>query len=104
MNNFQVVLSRAAKTDLTRITCWYEAQSNELGKSFLSEYQAQKSRIQKGPFQYQVFIDEFRRCSIKKFPYHIYYEIAQDRKQVVIQAIYHQQRGPEVIAQQLSDF
>ena len=82
----------AAEIELDEAFKWYEAQQQNLGLQFLTEFDAAIRRISAYPKSYALLDNEVRRCLIKRFPYGVLYGIDTDT--IVIIAIAHLHRKP----------
>ena len=82
----------AAEIELDEAFKWYEAQQQNLGVQFLTEFDAAIRRISAYPKSYALLDNEVRRCLIKRFPYGVLYGIDTDT--IVIIAIAHLHRKP----------
>jgi plasmid stabilization system protein ParE len=88
----KVEFLEAAQTELDDAFNWYEAQQENLGVQFLTEFDAAIRRIFAYPASYALLENEVRRCLIKRFPYGILYGIDADT--IVIIAVAHLHRKP----------
>lgn len=88
----KLLLSAAARADLTDAMRYYEAQQVGLGVQFLDEIQAALNRTAMFPQAWPTFSKRTRRCLLSRFPYGVMYEIRTDTIRVV--AVGHQHRGP----------
>lgn len=101
MPGYDLIISPNAEKDLTRAFCWYEAESKGLAVGFMAAYRRQCDRLASAPFMYAKYRKEIRRCSLTKFPYHLYYLIDEDRARIDIIAVLHQSRDPLLMDQRL---
>jgi len=82
----------AAQAELDEAFNWYETQQRDLGRQFLTEFDAAVRRISAYPASYALFEGDVRRCLIKRFPYGILYGVNADT--IIIIAVAHLHRKP----------
>ena len=75
---------------------WYYAQQKGLEKRFADDVKKCTSRLQKNPYHYEVKYKQVRTALCTIFPYAIHFYIDEAAQQLVIIAIVHQHRDPEV--------
>ena len=56
-------------------------------------------RIRESPQLYARYKDDYRRASVRRFPYAIYYEL--DEGVVVVYAVFHESQDPAKLDQRL---
>ena len=71
---------------------WYEEQRPGLGEKFFSNLLAQLDLIQENPESWALLHRNVRACTIRRFPYVVYYRIFSDRINAV--AVLHGHRHP----------
>jgi plasmid stabilization system protein ParE len=82
----------AADADIEAAFNWYQAEQSGLGVEFLEEVRSAYNRIISSPLKYQELRFGIRRALIRRFPYAIYFVVAQ--KTVLIVAVLHTARDP----------
>ena len=87
----------AAQDEVEETAARYEAQRDSLGQEFRSEFEAALGRMVQNPQLYGVELGEFRACSLRRFPYTIFYIDLEDR--IWLGAVAHQSRRPAYWAQ-----
>jgi toxin ParE1/3/4 len=87
----------AAQVEVEEAAAHYEAQRVGLGQEFRSEFEAALRRIVQNPQMYAVELGEFRACTLRRFPYIIFYIDFEDR--IWLGAVAHQSRRPGYWAQ-----
>jgi plasmid stabilization system protein ParE len=85
-----------AKEDIRDAARWYNKQSQGLGKRFIAEVRDSVQFIKQNPTASSIRYDEVRTTVLKVFPFMIHYTIDEDNKTVVISAVLHTSRDPEV--------
>ena len=94
MNNYEIVVLRAAKIDLEEIIDWYESQKIGLGLNFFREVQEMFSRLTINPLVYQENFLFVRKAVLFKYPYSIFYAVNEVDLEIEILAILHQRINP----------
>ena len=93
---YDVYFSSEAESDLREATEWYEEQRIGLGQDFVSYLDTSLHMLQKNPKLYQVLYKNIRSVLIKKYPYCIFYNIEEEKKEIHIFALLHTKRNPEI--------
>jgi toxin ParE1/3/4 len=96
-----VAFHPAAQGEVEEAAAHYEAQRDGLGQVFRSEFEAALGRIVQNPQMYGVELGEFRACSLRRFPYTIFYIDLEDR--LWLGAVAHQSRRPGYWARRQTD-
>lgn len=72
---------------------FYQSRLPGLGADYLAEFDAVMARICAEPAFYpQAGTPDIRKAGLKRFPFHVIYQVAA--KQIVVLAIAHQRRRP----------
>jgi len=94
---YTIKLLKEAEKDLSSACEWYEEKQLGLGKKLRLEVDAHLTRIRKNPYLFQVrFAEVFRFAPLKVFPYLVVYKIKENDKEVIVNAIFHCSRNPEI--------
>ncbi len=93
---FNIIFSPQVFEDIKQAVDWYDTKQKGLGNKFLSSVKHNNSILRKDPFCVAVKYDEIRCIPVYKFPYLMHYRIEKDLKTVVVFAIYHTSRNPEI--------
>ena len=88
----RVWLRPQAGAEIRRARVWYEEQVPALGSQFVRALEAGVEAIGERPEAFPKVYGEYRQCLIRRFPYSIYFRIADDA--IVIIAVHHQRRDP----------
>jgi len=94
-----LLLRPEARADLRDAYDWYQDQREGLGEEFLHEVRVVIDRILSTPTLYQQIRGEVRRALPRRFPYGVFYLVEAER--VVVLAVTHQARDPEVWRQRI---
>jgi len=84
---FKVVYIPLAKEDLKKAIGYYKDISPKLAKDFIARIAEGKNYITQNPYGDDVMYREIRMHNIRQFPYHIHYQIIENKKQILILAI-----------------
>jgi plasmid stabilization system protein ParE len=82
-----------AEADIETAASWYEKQCSGLGNQFLNEILDMCNKIAGNPNSFSVIHRETRRAVIRRFPFGIYYRIAQES--IIVIAVMHGSRHPK---------
>jgi plasmid stabilization system protein ParE len=87
-----LILAPEAEHDLAEAYAWYEGQRVGVGEEFLRSVDARIQAILRTPEMHAVAFENYRRALVRKFPYAIIYEYANDT--VTVYAVLHTSRDP----------
>jgi toxin ParE1/3/4 len=73
---------------------WYDDQKENLGKSFARAVENTVNTIRINPLQYAQVLRGKRKAPVKNFPYIVVFKV--DRDCIVVLAIFHTSRNPEL--------
>mgnify|MGYP001239686595 CR=1 FL=1 len=94
--SYRIKLLPEARQDILDSIGWYNEQKEGLGQLF---YQAIKSRlayISNNPLHYQISYRNIRNALVSNFPYQVHYWIEETSKLIIVFAITHTRRNPDV--------
>jgi len=86
--------------DLADARNWYENRSYGLGEDFLLMAYAAFGELAEFPEQYAEVYGHYRRALLRRFPYSVYYLIAQDT--VTVYGVFHSSRDPQAVTGMLN--
>lgn len=84
------------KFDIQEAKEWYKNQKLGLEKRFAREVKKSILRVQKNPKAYELKYKNVRSAFTNVFPYSIHFLIDDALNQIVIVAILHQSRNPNI--------
>lgn len=93
---YKVVLSPLAKEDVKEASKWYNKQKAGLGKKFVSRIKKTMVYIQKNPYMAQVRFDHVHVTVLNQFPFSIHYKVKEELKTILIHAVLHDRRNPDL--------
>lgn len=82
--------------DIEETTEWYESQVKGLGLRYRNQAKKQITSLKKNPYLFSIKYSEIRCRKIEKFPFLIHYIIDEDIKMVMVFAVFHTSRSPEI--------
>ena len=88
-----------AEEDVAQAYAWYEGRRTGLGEDFLSRVDACIQAIRRTPEMHAVVHENYRRALVRRFPYAIFYEYANDT--VTVYCVFHTSQDPEKWRQRL---
>ena len=88
-----MIIRPEAEADVVTARAWYERQREGLGSAFLLCVEEVLDHIDRTPGLYPVVYQEVRRAFTRRFPYAVYYRVADD--DVVVLGILHTRRDPQ---------
>ena len=92
---YQIKIEGEAKFDIQEAITWYNTQQAGLGKKFHAEIKEYLNSLKISPF-FEIKYDKIRCLPLKKFPYILHYTIDEINNFVIIRAVYHTGRNPEL--------
>ncbi len=95
-----LVVALEAQHDLDKAYAWYEGQRYGLGEIFLTRVDACIRAVLRRPEIYAAVHENYRRALVRRFPYAIFYEYADDV--VTVYCVFHTSRDPGKWRQRLS--
>lgn len=89
---YAVKLRPQAVADVGAAYEWYEEQRTGLGEEFLVAVEDALDFLSYNPKAFSEKYPKIRACSLKRFPYSVYYR--PYKRTVWVLAVYHQSRNP----------
>lgn len=91
---YKLIVTSAAKDDMSNSSDWYNEQKKGLGRDFLKEVFTTIGYIEENPLHYSIrFSGKFHFAKTNRFPFLIVYEIFENA--IVINGVFHTSRNPE---------
>ena len=94
--NYKINIFPHAANDIKEIVLWYNQKSPGLGKQFTKNIKNTVKILRENPFAFAIKYENKRVVSAKKFPYLIHYKIDELKKEVIILAVLHTKRNPNI--------
>ncbi len=93
---FKALILPLAKDDIREATLWYNEQQKGLGKKFTLEVRKKIKFIQQNPKAFGKRYKNIRTAVLNIFPFMIHYSVDIEKKTIIIIAILHTSRHPEI--------
>jgi plasmid stabilization system protein ParE len=93
---FKSIILPLAKEDIKEAALWYEEKQTGLGKRFTEQVREKVSFIKTTPKACNIRYDNVRTAVLNVFPFMIHYLIDKDNKTVIVLAVLHTSRTPEI--------
>ncbi|MBD1383860.1 type II toxin-antitoxin system RelE/ParE family toxin [Mucilaginibacter rigui] len=93
---YRLVLLPVAKEDIKDAASWYESKKEKLGKRFTLHVRQITAIVKENPYLYAIRYNEVRTAVLDMFPFMIHYIIDEPGKKVVIIAVLHTSRTPDI--------
>ncbi|HWL93639.1 MAG TPA: type II toxin-antitoxin system RelE/ParE family toxin [Phycisphaerae bacterium] len=88
----RLIVLPPAEQDILEAYQWYESHRDGLGDDFLLTVEAAFSAIEVFPDHAPLTYKNYRRYSLSRFPYFVFYSTTE--KTVDVHAVYHSSRDP----------
>lgn len=86
-------LHTRTRKEIRRAVDWYDQRSDRAGDEFLLELNTMLERIAANPTHFHFTAGNLRRCNLRRFPYHILFEIHLTHVHVL--TVKHHRRHPD---------
>lgn len=96
MHKYQIKVDKKAIEDIKNSRDWYNNQSEGLGNKFAQHTKSQIEKLKTNPFIASVRYENVRCLYTKKFPFLIHYIVNEKANLVIILAVLHCSRNPEI--------
>lgn len=93
---YKSVILPLAKEDIREAVKWYNKQQNGLGKRFTAEVREKVHFMRQNPKASNVRYDDVRTAVLNVFPFMVHFTIDEKNKTVIVSAILHTSRNPEL--------
>ena len=88
----RLILTPGAFDDVRSAKRWYDSQREGLGITFESALEATLERIRRMPQTGKPIQPPFRRATLRRFPYEVFYEF--DPQRILVVLVFHTSRDP----------
>ena len=92
---YKAVILPLAKEDISQAASWYESKQSGLGKRFTNEVRSKVLYIRKNPKASAIRYGITRCAVLNIFPFMIHYNIDEETKSIIINAVFHTSLNPE---------
>jgi len=98
--NYALLITPAANQDVEEIMAFYGSGNDGLAERFMVALRECFRALQENPYLSRLFLrDEIRSIFLMKWPYHVYFRIAE--KNVRVLAVIHTSRDPHYISERI---
>jgi ParE toxin of type II toxin-antitoxin system, parDE len=92
--SFDLTFRPEAEAEVAVAKRWYDEQRPGLGSDFVHALDVALAAITENPFQYQIVWKQYRRVSLRRFPFGLIYHASNQG--IVVLACIHGRRNPKV--------
>jgi plasmid stabilization system protein ParE len=89
----KIIFSENARSEFESACAWYEDQRKGLGAQFVLYIEAKLEMIRKSPELFPLVYSNYRKATLKRFPYLIFFEIVDEN--IHLLAVFHTSRKPK---------
>lgn len=93
---YKSIILPLAKQDIREAALWYNKKSSGLGIRFTTEVREKVSFIRQNPNASNIRHDNIRTIILNIFPYMIHYTVDEKNKTVIVTAVFHTSRDPQL--------
>ncbi len=93
---YDVELSDEAISDYQSAVSWYEEQKSGLGFDFSVRLSDAFMDIAERPSTQRFLLENCRFTFVKQFPFKVYFFVDEDKLSIIVFAILHEKRSPQV--------
>ncbi len=93
---YKSIILPHAQQDIRGAALWYNMRSKGLGRRFTAEVREILRFIRQNPTAFQVRYDKVRTVVLNNFPYMVHYTVEESNKTVLVIAVFHTSRDPDL--------
>jgi len=93
---YKSIILPLAKEDIREAAKWYNKKSQGLGKRLTAEVRGKVRFIRQNPTASIVRYDDVRTAVLNIFPYMVHYTVDEHSQTIVVSAVLHTSRDPEL--------
>lgn len=93
---YQSIILPLAKQDIKEAAHWYNAKQKGLGKKFTSLVREKVKFIRQNPAASAIRYDGVRTAVLDVFPFMIHYSVDDAQRLIVVSAVLHTSRNPQI--------
>ncbi|MDT8394664.1 MAG: type II toxin-antitoxin system RelE/ParE family toxin [Bacteroidales bacterium] len=93
---YKSIILPLAKKDIREAALWYEERQTGLGKRFTAEVREKAHFIRQNPKASNIRYDSVRTSVLNMFPFMVHYTIEEKNKTIIVAAVLHTSRNPEL--------
>ncbi len=88
----EIVYHPLVQRDVEEVLAYYQNISGRLADEFHDELRSVINEAAENPLKFPPVDQNFRRANLKRFPYHVVYDVSPDRLRVML--VRHHKRHP----------
>jgi len=93
---YKSIILPLAKKDIKETATWYSSKQKSLGKRFTNSVRDKVKFICENPKAIAIRYNDTRTAILDVFPFMIHFTIQENQKTVVISAVFHTGRNPDI--------
>ncbi|WP_062123129.1 type II toxin-antitoxin system RelE/ParE family toxin [Geofilum rubicundum] len=93
---YKSIILPLAKEDIREAAIWYNKQQKGLGKRFTAEVRENVHFIRQNPEASNIRYENVRITVLNVFPFMVHYTIDEQDKTIIVSAVLHTSRNPEL--------
>lgn len=93
---YQAIILSLAKEDIREAAEWYNKNSQGLGLRFTAEVREKVHFIRQNPMASNIRYDNVHTAVLNSFPFLVHYTVDEANKTVIVSAVLHSSRNPEL--------
>ena len=94
--SYRIQLLPEARQDIREAIAYYNEQKDQLGLEFFANLAQAVQLVSTNPKIYRIRHKKVRQAPIKKFSVQLHYLIEERKKRVVVIAVLHTSRNPQI--------
>ena len=100
---YKAIILPSAKSDIEEAAVWYQKAKDGLGKKFTNEIRNKVGIICRNPLIFVIGYKTVRTATLTNFPFLIHYQIDTHLKTILIIAVLHTSRNPEMWSERIRE-
>ncbi|PJJ79878.1 type II toxin-antitoxin system RelE/ParE family toxin [Mucilaginibacter auburnensis] len=93
---YKLIILPIAKQDIKEAAYWYNSRQPGLGKRFTLKVKEKADFIKSEPLATATRYDDVKTAVLDTFPFMLHYTVDQAKKLIVILAVLHTSRNPDI--------
>ena len=93
---YKVIILPSAKQDIKEAAYWYNSRQKGLGKRYTMQVRQTINFLKKNHFAFANRYDEIRTAIVEVFPFMVHYKVDNVKKLIIISAVLHTSRSPDL--------
>jgi len=93
---YKLIIMPVAQQDIKEAAVWYNSKQKGLGKRFTGHVRHKLNYILQNPYIAAIRYDDIHTAVLDVFPFMIHYSIEESEQVVVVYAVLHTSRNPDI--------